>query len=288
MTDRPVQFDTVAILGVGLIGGSLGQALKARRLSRHVIGIGRSREGLDQAIALGAIDQGVTDLAEGIVEADLVILCTTVSHILKTLPDVLRDAAPHAIVTDVGSTKGEIVRRAAGHPRFIGSHPMAGSERTGVEAAMPLLFQDATWALTPAETTDPTVLVRVRALVQDVGARTLIITPEAHDAMVAITSHLPHVLSATLMRQAAEARLPHPEIVRLSAGSFADMTRVAAADPAIWRDVCLSNRDAILDALRHCRAQLDDLEAAVADADADALTSFFQGSMTAKRDWSSL
>jgi prephenate dehydrogenase len=288
MTDSPVQFDTVAILGVGLIGGSLGQALKARRLTHRVIGIGRSRERLDQAIALGAIDHGVTDLVEGIADADLVVLCTTVSHILESLPSALHEAAPHAIVTDVGSTKGEIVRRAAGHPQFIGCHPMAGSERTGVEAATPLLFQDATWALTPVETTDPAVVVRVRALAQEIGARTLIIPPEAHDAMVAVTSHLPHVLAAALMRQAAEARTPHPEIVRLSAGSFADMTRVAAADPAIWRDICLSNRDAILDALRKCRVQLDDLEAAVADADADALTSFFEESVMAKRDWSSL
>ena len=287
-SDPPLRFGTVAILGVGLIGGSLGQALKTRRLAHHVVGIGRRQDRLDEAVALGAIDLGVTDLAAGLAAADLVVLGTTVSHIIDVLPEVLRLAPPRAAVTDVGSTKTEIVRRAAGDPRFIGSHPMAGSERTGVAAAMPLLFQDATWVLTPIEGTDPDVLRRVRRLAQETGARTLVTAPEAHDAMVAVTSHLPHVLSAALMRQAAADRVPHPEIVRLSAGSFADLTRVAASSPEIWRDVCLSNRDSILDSLRRHRGQLETLESAVAEGDADALESFFAAAAAAKRDWAAL
>lgn len=285
---EPLQFDTVAILGVGLIGGSLGQVLKTRRLARHVTGIGRSPERLDQALAFGAIDTGVTDIAAGLADADLVVLGTTVSHILEILPEILRLAPAGAVVTDVGSTKTEIVRRAAGSPRFVGSHPMTGSERTGVEAATPLLFQDATWALTPGEATDPDALRRVRLLAQEIGAHTLVLAPEAHDAMVAVTSHLPHVLSAALMRQAAEARASHPEIPRLAAGSFADLTRVAASSPEIWRDVCLSNRDAVLDALRRYRSQLDILESAVADRDAAAIESFFSAAADAKRDWTAL
>lgn len=284
----PLQLGVVAILGVGLIGGSLGMALKTRRLARHVIGIGRNRDRLDQAVALGAIDEGVTDLSVGIADADLVVLCTTVRHILETLPDVLRQVPPQAAITDVGSTKSAIVRQAVGAPMFIGSHPMAGSERTGVEAANPRLFQGATWALTPVETTAPDALRRVRTLAQEIGAQTLVITPEAHDAMVAVTSHLPHVLAAALMRQAAEARAPHPEIPRLAAGSFADLTRIAASSPEIWRDVCLTNRDAVLDALRHYRDQLDSLETAIADSDADAIEAFFSGASVAKRDWNSL
>ncbi len=291
MTDDPASlrpFNTVAILGVGLIGGSLGQVLKARRLALRVVGIGRSPERLDQAVALGAIDQGFLDLRAGLAGADLVVLGTAVSHILEVLPAVLRLAPPGAVVTDVGSTKTEIVRRADGAPLFVGSHPMAGSERTGVEAATPLLFQDATWALTPVASTDPGALRRLQRFAQELGARTLVLSPEDHDAMVAVTSHLPHVLSAALMRQAADARLLHPETARLAAGSFADLTRIAASSPEIWRDVCLSNRDAVLDALRHYRHQLDGLEAAVADRDATGIESFFATAAAAKHDWNSL
>lgn len=290
MTDEgsfPIQFNVVTIVGVGLIGGSLGMALKERRLARQVVGLGRNQERLAQAVALGAIDHGTTDQAEAMREADLVVLCTTVGSILETVQEFLQTARPGTIVTDVGSTKSEIVRRA-NSPRFVGGHPMAGSERTGVEAAQPRLFQEAIWALTPNETTDPESLHHVRMLAQEVGATTLVIAPEVHDAMVAVTSHLPHVLASALMRQAADARAPYPQINRLSAGSFADLTRVSAASPELWRDVCLSNREAVLAALAHFRGQLDILETAVAEGDANEIESFFRVGANAKRDWSAL
>jgi prephenate dehydrogenase len=192
MTDEahfPGHFGTVAIVGVGLIGGSLGMALKGRRLAHRVVGIGRSRERLDKAVALGAIDVGMTDLARGVAEADVVVLCTTVGHIVETLPDVLEAIRPGAVVSDVGSTKGTIARRAAGFPSFVGGHPMAGSEQAGVEAATPLLFEEATWAVTPTGETDPGALRTVERLAREVGATTLTLTPEAHDAMLAVTRH---------------------------------------------------------------------------------------------------
>ena len=161
MTDEahfPGHFGTVAIVGVGLIGGSLGMALKGRRLAHRVIGIGRSAERLDKAVALGAIDAGMTELARGVAEADVVVLCTTVGHIVETLPSVLEAVRKGAVVSDVGSTKVAITRRAAGFPFFVGGHPMAGSEQAGVEAATPLLFEEATWAVTPTEETDPGAL----------------------------------------------------------------------------------------------------------------------------------
>ncbi len=281
----PVQFGTVAIVGVGLIGGSLGMALKARRLADRVIGVGRSQERLNAALALGAIDLGLTDLSEGLAEADVIVLCTTVGHIIGTLPETLTQVKSGAVVTDVGSTKGAIMAAAHGNARFVGGHPMAGSEQTGVEAATPYLFEEATWAITPSAATDPDALHIVEMLAREVGATTLTLSPGAHDAMLAVTSHLPHVLASALMRQAAAVQGIYAETDQLSAGSFADATRVAASSPELWRDVCLSNRDALLAAFSGFRAELAVLEAAVAAGDASAIEAFFAAGAQAKRGW---
>ncbi len=284
----PGHFGTVAIVGVGLIGGSLGMALKTRRLARRVVGIGRDGARLETAVALGAVDSGVTRLDEGLSDADIVVLCTTVGHIVGALPGVLAAVNPGAVVTDVGSTKGAIVRAAGGAGRFVGGHPMAGSEQTGVEAATPLLFEEATWAITPTSATDPEALKVVTALAREVGATTLTLTPEAHDAMLAVTSHLPHVLASALMRQAARTQASHPQTQSLTAGSFADGTRVAASSPKLWRDVCLTNREALLASLRGFRAELDVLEAAVIESDAAAIEAFFAAGAKAKGSWGEL
>jgi len=287
-TSVPGHFGIVAIVGVGLIGGSLGMALKSRRLAQTVIGVGRSQERLDMAVALGAIDTGMTDLDEAVRSADIVVLCTTVGHILETLPEALALVKPGALVTDVGSTKGAIVRAAAGVARFVGGHPMAGSEQTGVEAATPLLFEEATWAITPTDTTDPAAVTLLERFAQSVGATTLLLSPDAHDAMLAVTSHLPHVLASALMRQAFATQSRHTQTQQLTAGSFNDGTRVAASSPEIWRDVCLSNRDALLQALQAFRGELDTLEAAVESRDATGIEAFFASGASAKRGWGAL
>lgn len=284
----PGHFGTVVIVGVGLIGGSLGMALKSRRLAQTVIGVGRSAERLGTALALGAIDRGVTRLDEAANGADIVVLCTTVGHILATLPETLALAKPGALVTDVGSTKAAIVRAAAGAADFVGGHPMAGSEQTGVEAATPLLFEEATWAITPAETTDPAAVSLLERFAQSVGATTLLLAPDTHDAMLAVTSHLPHVLASALMRQAFQTSQAYPQTRQLTAGSFNDGTRVAASSPEIWRDVCLSNRDALLQALQAFRGELDTLETAVESRDAAQIEAFFTSGAAAKRGWGSL
>jgi len=281
----PLPFGTVSIIGVGLIGGSLGMALRSRRLARRVVGVGRSRERLGLARALGAVDEVETDLAAGVAGADLVVLCTTVGHILESLPAVLAAVRSGAVVTDVGSTKGMIVARAGGAPRFVGGHPMAGSEQAGVEAATATLFEEATWAVTPANGTDPEATRAVETLARSVGASTLALSPDAHDAMLAVTSHLPHVLASALMRRAVAARAAYPETAQLTAGSFASATRVAASPPEIWRDVCLTNRDALLHALHGFRGELDVLEEAVAAGDAARIEAFFAAGAEAKRGW---
>ncbi len=281
----PGHFGTVAIVGVGLIGGSLGMALKSRRLAQTVIGVEQSAERLDTAKALGAIDYGTTRLEEAAGDADMVILCTTVGHILESLPETLARVKPGAIVTDVGSTKAAIVSAAAGAAHFVGGHPMAGSEQTGVEAASPLLFAEATWAITPTDTTDPDAVSLLERFAKSVGATTLRLAPDAHDAMLAVTSHLPHVLASALMRQAAQTQSRYPQTQQLTAGSFADGTRVAASSPELWRDVCLSNRDALLQALQAFRGELDTLEAAVEGRDAAGIEAFFASGASAKRGW---
>ncbi len=281
--DKP--FGTVAIVGVGLIGGSIGMALRRSGLARQVVGVEPEWPRLMAAHAAGAIDYPIKDWGKGTVGANLVILSTPVGHILEIVADVLAWVGPGTVVTDVGSTKSAIVAQAGSSPSFVGGHPMTGSERAGVEAARADLFEGATWALTPTPHTDPQALALVEKLAQTVGAGTLTLTAGEHDAMTAVTSHLPHVLASSLMRQAAEMRATCPDIVRLSAGSFADGTRVAASSPEIWRDVCLSNKDALLAALHDFRGQLDSLEAALSAGDSRALEEFFAQGRRAKEAW---
>lgn len=278
-------FGTVAIVGVGLIGGSLGMALKRRGRARQVLGVGRSAERLTLAERLGAVDAWSTDMGSALGLADTIVLCTPVGKIIEDLPQVLQAARPDAVITDAGSVKSPIVQAAKGDPRFVGSHPMAGSERAGVEAARPTLFEDATWALTPEDSTDPRAVERVAALAHAVGASTLVLTPADHDAAVAVTSHLPHVTAWSLMRVAHERACRTPQVSRMAAGSFADATRVAASSPELWRDICLANREALLAAIEEFREQLDHAAEALKAGDAARLETFFTEGAEAKRIW---
>jgi prephenate dehydrogenase len=278
-------FNSVAIVGVGLIGGSLGQALKSRGLAREVVGIGRNPERLQRAIDLAAIDRYSTNLSHGIADCDLIVLCTTIQNIIQSIPAALSLKHSVSIVTDVGSTKSEIVAAAAGDPQFVGSHPMTGSEQAGVEAASPGLFQSATWAVTPVDTTSIAALARVEGLARAIGSNLQTLTPQAHDAIVAITSHLPHIMASALVRQAAIVRGMHSQAPSMSAGSFADATRVAASHPDIWRDVCLTNREAILTVLRTYKSQLEEVESAIEDNDGARIEMFFKTGAEAKKNW---
>ena len=260
-------------------------ALKDRRLAEVVVGVGRDAGRLETARALGAVDVYETDPAPGLKGADLVVLATPIGRILEDLRTLAPFLSPEALVTDVGSTKGEIARAGAGAvgPRFVGGHPLAGSERSGVEAASAELFIEAVWAVTPTPGTDPEALARVRALAQGVGARVLTLDPDAHDRAVAVTSHLPHVLAYALSAQAATAAADDPHLYDLAAGSFASATRVAASPPDLWRDVALTNRQALADALRAYRAELDTMLAALDAADSETLFDRFQAGNDAKR-----
>lgn len=267
-------FANAAIIGVGLIGGSLGMVLRARRLAATVTGVGRDDERLARAYALGAVDRYTTNLRAGVSAADLVVLAVPVSEIIPVLARVVPFLEPGTVVTDVGSVKGEIVSRAEAlvpqTVHFVGGHPMTGSERTGVENADPYLFESAYYILTPTPATHPAGLEKMEGLVRALGARLILLSPEEHDFMVAGVSHLPHVVAAALVN--AIGALPEADkILPLAAGGFRDTTRIAGGHAALWRDILMANSEMVLKFIDFFREQLTEVERALAEGDTGAL-----------------
>jgi prephenate dehydrogenase len=278
-----MRFGTVALAGVGLLGGSLGLALKHRGLADTVRGLGRRREPLDIALGMGAIDEAFLDPDAAFMNADLVVLCTPAALVPPML-DTLRGALPDGgVVTDVASTKAEICRHARDtwpQPlRFVGSHPMAGSEKFGPEHATPGLYEGCVTVMEPADGHAPDAWETVRELWESVGSRVVVIDPTEHDRLVARTSHLPHVAAACLARVAASA----DDARAVAGGGFRDTTRVAEGRPEIWRDICLTNREALLDGIDALGGQLATVRRAVETSDADALETFFREGGEARR-----
>lgn len=245
MAEKKLQH--VTIIGVGLLGGSAGLAIKAHDPDVHIAGVGRRQSSLDEALAVGAIDTAHLDPAEAVAKSDMVILATPVGAFAKHLDSIKPALKPGAVVTDVGSTKARVVEMAEkileSGDQFVGSHPMAGSERTGPSFARADLFEGATCIITPTSRTPKTLADRVEKFWQTLGMKTLCMTPAAHDKAVARVSHLPHALSAMLMM------LPKNADFDVAATGFRDMTRLAGGNPEMWRDIFLTNRKAVLDAI---------------------------------------
>ncbi|MEX2148225.1 MAG: prephenate dehydrogenase/arogenate dehydrogenase family protein [Candidatus Rokuibacteriota bacterium] len=263
----------LAIVGVGLLGGSVARAARARGLAGHITGIGRDRERLAPARKDGTLDAVTTDVAEGVRAADLVVLAATVLANDGLLAQVWQAAPPGAVVTDVGSTKRGIVAAAArlgGRPRarFVGSHPMAGSERSGYAIARADLFDGAIVIVTPTEATDPEAVKTVVGFWEAAGARVATMDPDAHDRAVAAISHLPHVVAWALVDAVARFE---PAAMEVAARGFKDTTRIAASDPLVWKEILLANREAVVASLRAFRAALDDLERQIAAGDGAAV-----------------
>ncbi len=256
-------FRRVGILGTGLIGGSLGLALRKRGLADEVLGYDREAAMLDKARRYGAVDAAVSGLEELARSCDLVFVAVPV----RSIPAALKELAPHlregALVSDVGSVKGAVVtaaRKALGSAcRFIGGHPLAGSEQRGVEFADPDLFNDAYYVLTPGGDCDAEAYSRLNALLSAMGARVVAMDPELHDRAVSVISHLPHVLAAALMNIALDRADEYP-LLRLAAGGFRDMTRIAASHAGLWLDILLENREAVRETLREYMAALGRIE----------------------------
>ena len=241
------RFGTVAIVGVGLIGGSIGLALRARGSTGRVVGVGRDASRLDKARRLGAIDEATTDPDEAASIADVVVVCTPVDRVACDILRAARAGPESVLITDAGSTKRAIVEAAeadeSARAKFVAAHPIAGSERSGAAHARADLFEGRICVLTPTDRTPPDRLDRARAFWSMLGCKTVDLDPTTHDAHLARTSHLPHAVAAAL------ASLVGPDLVPLAAGAYRDGTRVAGADAALWAPIFLENRRAVLDAL---------------------------------------
>ena len=249
----------IAVLGVGLIGGSIGLAARDYVEGAEVVGFGRDVERLRTAVARGAIDRVARSVEEALDEAELCFVCAPVGVLPELVRAALDASGPDTVVTDVGSTKQDLVSRTA-DPRFVGGHPIAGAETAGVEHARADLFQGAVWYLTPHEQSGGLLYERLHRFLVDVGARPVALDAGTHDRLVAVFSHLPHVLANVLASQAAGRLLEHGEALRQVGPSFRDMTRVAGANTAMWSDIYRSNRAAIIEEIRGFRLQLDEVE----------------------------
>ena len=267
--------ERLAIVGVGLLGGSLAKAARAHGIAREIVGIGRDQNRLRPALTDSTLDRITTDLADGLGGADRVVLAATVLANETLLPAVWRAAAAGALITDVGSTKRSIVaaaERLAASRRdvqFVGSHPMAGSEKSGYAVARADLFQGATVVVTPGESDDPAAVKSVSELWTAVGGRVVTLDPETHDRAVAAISHLPHVAAWALVDAVERFE---PDAFAVAARGFKDTTRIAAADPDMWREILLDNREALVASIAAFRLALDDFERLVARGDGPALT----------------
>ncbi|MFC1569888.1 prephenate dehydrogenase/arogenate dehydrogenase family protein [bacterium] len=258
----------IAIIGVGLIGGSLGLAIKSKQPDVHIIGISSDRV-LEDALAAGAIDESVSKnrLAEGVADVDLVILCNPIQEIIQRLPEVAQAIKPGTLVSDAGSTKQLIVETAKScfseDRYFIGGHPMAGSEARGIQAADALLFQNAVYVLTPLEGTPENIQKQMVSLVECIGAKAMVMTPELHDRIAAAVSHLPQLLAVTLMNLISKQG-KSPLHLRLAAGGFRDMTRIASSPYDIWEDILETNQQVIIEAIDEFIRDLEQVKSKMA------------------------
>jgi prephenate dehydrogenase len=249
----------IAVLGVGLVGGSIGLAAKENVEDAEVVGFGRDPERLARAVEVGAVDRSAGSLEEALTGADLCLACAPVGALPELVASALAAAGPDTLVTDVGSTKGDLLGKVD-DPRFVGGHPIAGAETAGVEHARADLFQGAVWYLTPLPHSSGLLYERLHRFVVDVGALPVAVDADTHDRLVAVFSHLPHVLANVLASQAAERLSEHGDALRQVGPSFRDMTRVAGANTAMWSDIYRSNRMAIVEEIRRFRAELEEVE----------------------------
>jgi prephenate dehydrogenase len=264
-----MKLHTLTIVGVGLIGGSIGLAARRRGLAERILGIGRQQASLDQALAVGAIDEASVHLTEAVRQADLVVFCTPVDRIAEQVLQAAPHCRPGTLLTDAGSTKAAIVEAVEAQlpkqVQFVGSHPLAGSEKRGPEFAEAELFEGRLTILTPTRRTPPHGLDRTREFWEALGSRVQVMSPEAHDQALAYTSHLPHLTASAL------AGILPPELFGLTATGFRDTTRVAASDPALWSAILLQNRSAMLEAVGALQNRISEFKKALMSNDRAAL-----------------
>jgi len=269
----------LCIIGVGLIGGSLSRALREQTYCKQVTGCSRDTEHLQRAVELGVIDNYDTDIAAAVNGADMIVVAVPLGAMQAVFTAMLPGLAENAVITDVGSSKASVVRAAKTgladrYQDFVPGHPIAGTEKSGVEASFSELFQQRKVILTPLHETRPAAVEAVRAMWQTTGAEVQILDVQHHDDVLAATSHLPHVLAFTLVESLARMG-DRDEIFQYAAGGFRDFTRIASSDPVMWADICLANHDALLAAVTGFQADLDKLHSAIENGDQQALLDLF-------------
>ena len=284
-----VQFKKITILGVGLLGGSIGLAVKRRKLAREVAGYVRRQASLQDCETAGAVDYATTDLLAAVSHADLVILCTPLAQMRPLAQQFLPALKRGAVVTDVGSVKADVVRelgavaqKAGAH--FVGSHPLAGGEKMGVLAAREDLYAHAVCVVTPGQNANANAVRKLEKFWQALGARTLRMDAAEHDLLVSRSSHLPHVTAAALVNVVLHAAHP-PAQAALCATGFRDTTRIASGSPEMWRDIALANRKHLARSLEAFLAELKDFQTALKQNDAPAIEAFFATAKQRRDHW---
>jgi cyclohexadieny/prephenate dehydrogenase len=283
-----VMFSKVALIGIGLIGSSLALAMRQRGLAGTIAGHAKSAETRSVALELKLVDQAFDTAAAAVADADLVVLCTPVG----TYGAIAAEIGPHlkagAIVTDVGSVKGSVVRDVQPHipvgVHFIPSHPIAGTEQSGPRSGFAELFENRWFILTPLPETSPAAIARLEALWKACGASVDQMTPDHHDLVLAIVSHLPHLIAYNIVATASDLEeVTKSEVIKYSASGFRDFTRIAASDPVMWRDVFLANKDAVLEMLGRFSEELSVLQRAIRWGDGETLVNLFTRSREIRR-----
>ena len=279
-----IHFNRVTIIGVGLIGGSLGLVLKQRHAAGFIVGVGRGIDNLKKAVEKGIIDRYTTDLKQGVEDSDLVVLATPVCAII----DIAKEIAPYlkkgAMVMDVGSVKGRIVGEMESVMPdgvfFVGAHPIAGTENSGAESAFPTLFRDSRCIITPTPHTNRDSLDKARHIWEIAGSHVVLMDPDRHDMICAAISHLPHIVAYTLVNAVSE--IGDEELLEYSAGGFRDFTRVASSPADMWRDICLLNREQILDMIRLYEDRLRDIRSMIEMRNGEGLLREFENAREIK------
>ena len=287
MSNVPL-FNRLALIGFGLIGGSIARAARAQGLAGEIVATARSAKSRARVQELGVVDRVVATNAEAAEGADLVILCIPVGACGPTAEEISAHLKPGAIVSDVGSVKNAVVRDIAPflppNVHFVPAHPVAGTEHSGPDSGFAELFINRWCILTPPEGTDPTAVEKLHAFWSALGARVEIMTPEHHDLVLAITSHLPHLIAYTIVGTANEfGQVTSSEVMKFSAGGFRDFTRIAASDPTMWRDIFLANKDAVLEMLGTFNEDLSKLTRAIRRGDGEALFEHFARTRAIRR-----
>ncbi len=279
-------FKKLTIIGVGLIGGSLAIVLRKKGMVGEIVGVGRSISNLELAVKLDVIDKFTTDPAAGVMDADLVVIATPVASIAGIVKKIAPYLKEGAIVTDVGSVKGTIVKETEGllptGIHFVGGHPIAGTEESGVGAAFPTLFEKNKCILTPSAKTDKDALEKIRKVWEAAGSDVILMDADKHDSILAAVSHLPHVIAYSLVNTVDDVRDFEESILNYSAGGFRDFTRIASSSPEMWRDICLINKEAVLDMITRFEKSLSKLKGYIKESNGHEIVKEFDKSKKAR------